>query len=263
MKILHISKYHHPFTGGIERFVADLAREQTRNGHVVRVVCHAHDFKSPTISENVDGLDVVRARTPLKMVYAPISPSMPAVLFREITRFRPDVIHAHMPNLAPFWLLARPNAPAVVVHWHADATGGAGDRRIEMLYPFYRPFERALLRKAHTVIATSPPYLEASPALKPFKDKCEIIPLGLDPGPDDAPAEEPAPSDDPDHRPMVLSVGRFTFYKGFDLLVRAAEHVPGARFVMAGGGRELAGIRELAGRLGLADRIHFPGRVFG
>lgn len=67
-----------------------------------------------------------------------------------------------------------------------------------------------------------------------------------------------------DMGPFLLAAGRFTYQKGFDLLLRAfgeatTENV--LKLVIAGEGPEAQTLRELAAQLGLGARVCFPGRV--
>ena len=128
-----------------------------------------------------------------------------------LAEFRPDVLHLHLPNTSAFWALKSRRARAIpwVVHWHSDVIGPGLDAKLKLFYPLYRPFEQALLKRADAVIATSPPYLESSRALQPFRDKCRVIPLGLDPARLEPSATATASVWRNDGRLKVLAVGGF------------------------------------------------------
>src|SRR5699024_5451513 len=97
--------------------------------------------------------------------------------------FKPDLLHLHLPNTSAFWAMAIPAARKIpwIVHWHADVVASRHDSKLALAYPLYRPFEQRFLKVASAIIATSPPYLESSSALAHWRDKCQVIPLGLDP----------------------------------------------------------------------------------
>lgn len=61
--------------------------------------------------------------------------------------------------------------------------------------------------------------------------------------------------------PLVLSVGRFTYYKGFEYLIRAAAMIPEAEFIIAGSGPEHRRISEEVEKLGLSERVSLPGHI--
>ena len=105
MKILHISKFYPPEPGGIENFVCDLAEAQVQQGHEVCVLAHQSEFNRPTRWERVNGVNVGRIRTFGQAAYAPVTPGFPIPLLLLMRQFRPDVIHAHLPNMSAFWLL--------------------------------------------------------------------------------------------------------------------------------------------------------------
>lgn len=60
-------------------------------------------------------------------------------------------------------------------------------------------------------------------------------------------------------RPTLLALGRLHTDKGFDTLIRALRHVPGADLAIAGTGPEESALRALAASEGVADRVRFLG----
>ena len=75
------------------------------------------------------------------------------VLKKVIKDFKPDVIHIHLPNplIATYLLFARPKCK-ITLHWHSDII------RQKRLKQFYAPFEKALLKKASKIVATTQVY---------------------------------------------------------------------------------------------------------
>jgi glycosyltransferase involved in cell wall biosynthesis len=59
--------------------------------------------------------------------------------------------------------------------------------------------------------------------------------------------------------PVLLGLGRLHRNKGFDTLIRALRHLPGAQAVIAGEGPERAALLALARAEGVADRLRLPG----
>jgi rhamnosyl/mannosyltransferase len=207
---------------------------------------------------------VVRVPTYGQALYAPVSPGFGRRLAREIRRRQPDLLHVHMPNTSAFWLLmpGMPRCP-MVIHWHSDIVGDGMDARLRLLYPAYRPFEQALLKRASAIIATSPGYLESSLALQAYRERCAVIPLGLD-RQRLALAREEAPSAprwlDRDAL-KLLATGRLSRYKGFDQLIRAVRQTPGVELLIAGDGEERAKLQALLGDAQSQARIRLLGRV--
>lgn len=255
MRILHIGKYAYPERGGIETFIRDLATEQTRQGQTVNILAHSATNDSLTETTHEGKITITRCRTVCNLAFTPLSPTFPIQLQRLINVERPHVIHLHLPNPAVlFNALFSPNTP-LVIHWHADVKG-APSKLIKLLYPIYSLFEQQSIRKASSIIATSPQYLESSDSLARWKNKCTVIPLGLD--------IERYPRNEsimPQTPPLIASAGRFTYYKGYEHLIRAAQHIPEARFVIAGDGPTHPSMQRLVEKLDLAHRISLPGMI--
>jgi glycosyltransferase involved in cell wall biosynthesis len=254
MRLLHLAKYAPPERGGMETFVRDLTVEQARQGQVVTVLCHQSRPLRPSAAERLDGVEIIRCATICAAAFAPLSPALGLRLRDVIREQRPDLIHIHLPNPTVMFLGCIPRNIPLVVHWHADVQGSSS-RTVRALYPAYRFFEQRCLARADRIVTTSPPYLESSPSLAPWRSKCAVVPLGLDP------SRYPDENTDRPHRPLVLGVGRLTFYKGFEFLVRAAALVPEADFVIAGHGPEQHAIEAEIRRLGLEGRVSLPGSV--
>ena len=248
MRVLHVGKFFSPFAGGIENFMLDLLSACSAPG--VEQACLVHESPGGG-DEAVHRFEFLSEleRVPMaaQWSYAPISPAFRRALDEMIARFRPDVLHLHMPNTSAFWALFDGRARSLpwVVHWHSDAVGPGLDFKLKALYPFYRPFEQALLRRADAVIATSPPYLESSRALKRWQAKCRVIPLGLDPARLDCALTPDEIQWQHSGKLRVLAVGRLSRYKGFDTLIRAASAVPDVELVVAGSGEQLDRLEQI------------------
>lgn len=255
MHILHISKYAYPERGGIETFVRDLTREQSRQGHRVRILAHHAVAGRPTEESCDQGVTITRCATLGVLAFSPISPAFPVQLRRLLKSCPPQIIHLHLPNPAVLFHHFFPKDIPLVIHWHADVQGAPG-KRIKRLYPAYRFFEKSCLDRAAAVIATTPPYLESSETLQPWRTKCTVIPLGLDQDryPELPGIEKASP-------PLIVSVGRFSYYKGYEFLVRAAILIPEAKFSIVGNGPEYTRIKNMVRDLGLSGQIELPGEI--
>ncbi len=267
--VLHLAKYFPPFKGGMENFLFDLVNAQSNYCEVRAIVHSFNGFHGPgqkyaarTIN---DRLKVFQVRSYGEVSYAPISPSFPVVLHELLQKQRPHILHIHLPNTSAFWGLGLKAARLVpwVVHWHSDVVPSKLDSRLALLYKVYRPFERALLNRAASIIVTSPEYLGGSKTLKPFRHKCQVIPLGL--APERLPPRSDLPLDwaesmwEQKENLRVLSIGRLTYYKGHDVLIRAVKDVPACRVIIAGKGDREKSLRRLIETTGNARRVHLAG----
>lgn len=268
MRVLHIGKFYPPAPGGIESYVCDLARGLAGLEDRVESIVAVHRLRPDEPARQTDrpGVTVVRVPTYGQISYAPVAPGFPVTLRRLVREFRPDLLHVHVPNTAAFWPLLTGIRLPLVTHWHADVILPPGQPVGGAVYGLYRRFERALLRRSDAVIATSEPYLNASPLLAGVREKCRVVPLGADP----ARLYRPSPDEIAETRKrylgdsdscLFLSAGRFSHYKGFRHLVEAVSLFQDARLVMVGDGEEVDAVRNMVRSLGLASRITLAGRL--
>jgi glycosyltransferase involved in cell wall biosynthesis len=257
MRILHVGKYFPPARGGMERFLADLALAQRAAGHEVAVL--VHDDGPGARADDPPWL--LRCPVWMRLMFAPISPAFPFWLARAIERFRPEALHFHMPNLSAFWAMLLPSARRIpwVVHWQSDVE--LSKRSLRVAYPHYRILERALLERAEHIVVTSPQYLEASQPLYPWREKCVVVPLGVDPArlPDVEPAETEGLWKTEGLR--LLAVGRLTYYKGFETLVRAVVEDSSKELVLIGEGEERAHLERILADAGNPPWIRLLGEA--
>ncbi|PID33627.1 MAG: glycosyl transferase family 1 [Thiotrichales bacterium] len=225
MKILHLGKYYDPAVGGIETFLRNLVPEQIRLGNDVRVLVHNEKKGRKSFLEKKDEVSVYRCRCFGQLVYAPVSPEYPYFLTNVLKEFKPDVLHIHLPNISPYWLLCSRTARKIpwIVHWHSDVVPSAIDKRVSFAYTFYQILEKRLLDHASYIIPTSKRYLKASQPLLKYRDKCRIVPLGLK-----IKDAEQVPSKDISSiwskngkYFRILCIGRLTYYKGYEILIDA------------------------------------------
>ncbi|MBY0454654.1 MAG: glycosyltransferase [Burkholderiaceae bacterium] len=212
----------------MEVFLADLVLAQRAQGLNACALVHGD-----ALPDDPDWL--VRVPVQGHLVYAPIAVGFRAALARAIDQFQPDVLHLHMPNNSAFWALTLPQARAIpwVVHWHSDVVVSRIRASVALAYRLYRPFEQAVLERAARIIATSPPYLQASEPLQAWRSKCAVVPLGLGACADPA-GFGPLPWRKDTLR--LLSIGRLTYYKGFETLIAAVADMPSVELLIVGEG---------------------------
>ena len=257
MRILHVGKYYPPVPGGMERFLGDLVKAQRAAGHDVGVLVH----RLRRGEERGDPPWLMRCPVWLRLFFAPISPAFPLWLARAVRRLNPDVLHLHMPNLSAFWALLLPATRDLpwVVHWHADVE--LSRRTLRFAYPHYQIFERALLERAECIVVTSPQYLEASQPLHRWRHKCHVVPLGIDPErlPDAGPAEGRELWERGGLK--LLAVGRLSYYKGFETLLRAVLDDRGHELVVVGEGEERANLERILAESGNPPWVRLLGHA--
>jgi rhamnosyl/mannosyltransferase len=244
MNILHLYKDYFPVLGGIENHLKVVAEAQAAAGHqVTALVCNPG---RRTLVEKVNGVEIIKAGRLTTAASMPLSLAQPW----RLARSRPDVIHIHSPyplGEAANWLLGR--AKATVITHHSDIV------RQRTLLRFYSPMLRRVLQAADRIIATSPRYIESSPWLHPVREKCRVVPLGVDPA-------RFSPADRTQAGPLqLLFVGRLRYYKGLDTLLQALPQAPEVRLTIVGTGPMQAEWDQLSHALGLAKRVTFAGEI--
>ena len=255
MRVLQISKFYPPIMGGIESVAWELAEGLNRSGVHCDVLCsNQRPFTERNRAE--PGYEIVRAGSLGMVQSTSIAPGMAGHL-RRMAR-RADLLHVHMPDpmaAAALWL-SRPKLP-LVVHWHSDVV------RQRIALKAYEPLQHWLLQRAATIVATSEAYAAASDVLKAWSSKVAVIPIGI--------------SDNRGHgcsnkavairqqfrrRKLVFSLGRMTYYKGFEVLIDAAASLPDDCVVLIGGDGELLDhYRTMVTRRGLAGKVQLPGHI--
>jgi rhamnosyl/mannosyltransferase len=266
-KLVVVAPHFPPRRGGLENYAARIAHGLAARGWDVAVVTTNHERSARDVVH--DGpLRVHRLAPWGRLSRTPVSPAWPGVL-REILRAeRPDVVHAHTPVAVVADLAVRLAGPApTVLTWHGDVV--KEEPALRLAWALYR---RAIvdgtLRRATRIVATSERYAQASPSLRPHREKIEIIPPGVDaerfrPGP-------PAPllAARFAGREIVLFVGqldRSHAHKGVPVLLEALALVrrarPAAHLLLAGGGDALPELARRAARLGIASAVTLLGEV--
>lgn len=163
MRILHISKYYYPYLGGVENICKYLVDNMP--GYQMAVLCF-NERRKDQIDE-VDDIKVYRVGTWINVARQALSPTYFTMLRRVLREFKPDIIHFHWANPYPAAVLLTmiPKQVKLVIHWHMDII------KQKKIYPFIKPIEKKLLKRANLILVTSPNYRDGSLSLQPFKEK--------------------------------------------------------------------------------------------
>jgi len=168
LKILHVGKYYPPHMGGIETHLRTLC-DSLQGAAQVRAIVSSDDSRHR--AELVDQVPVERIGAWFTFAAAPICPAMAA----RIRASDADVIHIHLPNpTAVLAYLASGHRGNLIVTYHSDTV------RQAFLGAAFEPFVHRLLRRSAAIIATSPNYLATSLVLAKHRERCHVIPYGVD-----------------------------------------------------------------------------------
>lgn len=256
MRILHVAKFYPPAFGGMETVVASMAEGVAALGHEVTVLVHAEDG-DPTPRYPMPGVTVLRAPFRLAVGTMALSPAY-ARLYRQ-WRSWADIVHVHAPNPVADLLIALwpPTAP-VVVTWHSDIV------RQRLLKHLVAPLAHALCRRAAAIHCSAAFIRRDSAFLPPYRAKTCVIPFGRRVDTFVAAATDAAAiraTRAARGGRFALAVGRLVYYKGFDVLIRAAADLPDVRLVIIGDGPLHAALQGLIDTLGLGQRVTLLGGV--
>lgn len=233
----------------METHVRDLAIRQARE-HTVKVLVASGSMRASSC--DIEGVKVTRLARIATVASMPACPG----LTRAIKGSPADVVHMHTPNpAAALAFLASGHKGKLIITHHADTLG----RRF--LRQFSDPFVVRAMQRAECIIVTSQRYLESSEELRPFRDKCRVIPLGIEVPEAIVPPSEAAHAVRAKFGTRLLvAVGRLVTYKGFDVLIRAMKHID-ARLLLIGHGPLEGELRSLASQLSLTEKVHFVGHA--
>lgn len=252
LRVCHLGKFYPPAAGGIETHVRTLAQAQAELGLSVSVFCVNHE-PGPTRREMDGRVHVTRFRSVASVAKIEMCP----MLIKHLAYVNADVLHLQVPNPTMILaiLMARPRRP-IVVTYQSDLV------RQRVRGKLFRPIERLAYRQVNAILPTSPAYAAGSDFLRPYGDRTEVLPMGIDL----QPYLEPSPrtlAEASDIRqrysgPIWLCCGRLIYYKGFLNAIRALPHVPGTLLIV-GDGPDLLALVDEARRLKVLDRVHFLG----
>jgi glycosyltransferase involved in cell wall biosynthesis len=182
---------------------------------------------------------------------------------RAMVTFQPDIVHGHHVWVAPY--VAIELGLPTVISVHGTDLMGFRDG------PRYRPMALAAAKGTQALIAISRQVAaDTMTTYQAPEEKVRLIWNGFDSdlfrvNPEATKAAvlpELGIGDGDDDRPLVSFVGKFTDFKGIDVLLRAAaiyeQAIPGIRTLLVGHGQLFEELSELASELGLRD-VHFAG----
>jgi glycosyltransferase involved in cell wall biosynthesis len=256
-----VTPYYPPKIGGVERYVAELARGLAADGAFRPVVITTAAKGRRTTRSVQDGVTVIRLGVWLRISNTPLSPLWPLQVRRWLRRTGADLVNAHapVPGLGDVAVLCAGRRPVVFTYhagtMHKGVDGsGLADRVIA-------GYERRVLPRVFARCDVPVPVGPSSLAAR--ERDAELVPPGVDvlcftAGDEGARERE------------LVYVGRMdrtSAWKGVDVLVKAfaalAEQMPELRLRLVGAGDALADHLALAERLGVRERVEATGSLAG
>ena len=256
LKVLQVYKdYYPPVVGGVEGHINLLANGLKDRGIKVEVLVSNTHAKLEI--ENIDGIRVIKVPQLGRFASAPLNVNL-STWVKRLGRDA-DVIHFHFPNpTGEIASLLAGLKSKIVVTYHSDII------RQAKLAKLYSPFLLRFLESSEAIIATSPPYVESSAVLRQFRDKCKVIPFGID-------LSRFAPNDNTKRQvtairgnyegPIALFIGKFRYYKGLYVLLEAMKMVEGTLLLVGIGPMERELKKQVAMDDDLREKVVFLGEL--
>lgn len=242
MNILHFGKFYPPFKGGMEKYLQDLAEQQSLK-HQVTVLVHNHDFKtlkSKSLHETINNVNIIRQKTLRPLLFTPVMLGVNKIINLLLNKNKTQVIHIAWPNPSALFLLINTSAKKIpwVIQWQSDMVTQNSSWKLKLAYQLFKPLEKLILKRASAVIVSTQEYFDHSNALQSFAKKCHIIPLGIKLNNQNLTQKNKHWANKlwGNSPYKIFSIGRLTFYKNHQLLLQAAHLLPEAMFIITGTG---------------------------
>lgn len=251
MRILHIYKtFLNNTLGGIERVIFQIAKPLHPN--ITHTVL--------SLSKNLHKKEMYHSGVRHICYYENLniaSTSFSFSLIRDFYRIvgDTDIIHYHFPwpfadIMHLFWRIKKP----CLLTYHSDIV------RQKKLQLIYAPVMHCFLHSMDSIIATSPNYLSTSSVLQKYKNKVEVIPIGIDK------ATYPVPNEQQltywrqqFGARFFLFVGVMRYYKGLHILLDAVQNTNFPVLIVGAGPLENK-LKDKAKKLNLSN-VHFLGQL--
>ena len=253
MKVLHVFKTYYPDSfGGIEQVIRQLSNATQVHGVTNSVFTLSRQAHATPILHD-GATTVIRAPVDIEVASTPMSLRAIGTFGRAAAAA--DLIHYHYPW--PFGdllhLLAGQRKPSLLTY-HSDVV------RQQLLMPVYQPLMRRFFASMGALVPTSPNYLQSSTLLQDYRQKCHVIPIGLDESSyPQASAERLAHWRGKVGEGFFLFVGVLRYYKGLHILLDACAG-SSSRVVILGAGPVEADLKQQAAQLQLTN-VDFLGAV--
>ncbi|MEO6293118.1 MAG: glycosyltransferase [Burkholderiaceae bacterium] len=260
MRVLQFGRFHNEQqNGGVERHQQLLCQGLAAQGlDVVYLVAAAGLAGSDVM---VDGYRLIQAASFGTAFSTALSP---AQVFKALALHKEkpfDVLHLHFPNpLAHLASMLFPANVKRVITWHSDIV------RQKRLLAMYLPFLQRVTRQADALVAATQAHYSSStqiPADIPVH-KRRVIPFGLDFGSLALTQHTTALcaelKSQTTHKPVIFALGRHVYYKGFDVLIEAMQHID-AQLILGGDGPLRQNLQDQAAQLGISSKVTFTGSI--
>lgn len=250
MRVLQIGKFYPPYYfGGIETFSENLHKALNQKGIDSDIVAFLpKGYKKDIYEDN----HIILCKTDFEKHSTQFSKSF--FNYLKNNRKKYDIIFVNVPhpfaNLA-LWLFPPDKNSKIVLYWHSDII------KQKFLLFFYKPLLVWLINKSSLVVAPTEIHLEQSDFAKYFKNKKKILPFVLN-----YKTSGNSYKLTENGKKVIYACGRLTHYKGFDILIEAAQYISDdAEIHISGTGQLQKELTDKIQKLNLQSKVKLLGRL--
>lgn len=211
VKVTQVYRHAFPSVGGIEAVMKQISESLPTEEFEQEIITCCNTEKSSI----QNGVKINRNKYLFEFASNPISLSF----IWELSKVNTDVLHYHMSFIFGVisHFIARPKYKKLAVTYHMDVVGYE-----KIMAPFWNLYDR-FLDETDVIHVLSSQIIDNSPVLKKHKDKCVVIPYGVEcPKYEvfDKPLREKYKN-----KKILFSAGRLAKYKGFIYAIEAMKKV--------------------------------------
>lgn len=281
MRILHVFDHSIPLHSGYTFRSAAILREQRALGWETFHLTGPRQIKCDVAEETVDGLHFYRTAPPTGLMSRlPALNQLADMLALErrldevLDIVRPDIVHAHSPqlNAVPALRAAHRRGIPVVYEvrafWEDAAVDHGTTTEGSLRYRLSKSLDTYVFKHVDAVTCICEGLRADIVSRGVAAEKVTVIPNAVD--------IEKFPLGNPPDEALKASlglsgarvlgfIGSFYAYEGLDLLLEALPNIltqaPDVRLLLVGGGPQEAKLKQQVADLGIADKVVFTGRV--
>ncbi|MFA4967846.1 MAG: glycosyltransferase family 4 protein, partial [Candidatus Margulisiibacteriota bacterium] len=227
MKIVMLSPYFAPHTGGTEKYVRDVSAVLIKKGHEVTVITNnlPKAKNAPKEETLPEGVKVIRLDAVDMFSYLPVSLQFNLKMLEGF-----DIVHCHVPAFSFLRAVAGKIKQPLIVTYHCDVTISEkyfGVPVPKWLVPGFEEtsnmYARMFLPKADAIITTTETYASSSPVMKNIPH--HVVPIGIFYDKIDEIQKKISLTPDKKNTKQLLFLGRLAGNKGCDYLVKAMPKI--------------------------------------
>ena len=248
-KITHVTRYAYPHIGGIEAVISQINESLPNEDFEKEVLCCSNTEKSSF--EN--GVKYNRCKFLFEVAANTISPEF----IWKLSKVDTDILHYHMPFIFAViaHFIARPKYKKLYITYHSDIVGY--DKIMKPFWFIYKKF----IEQADKIHVLSPNIIESSKIINPYKEKCVVIPQGINLEDKSNDEEVNRIKEKYKGRKILFSLGRLVKYKGFIYGIEAMKKVDNAIYLIGGSGPLKEDFENYIKANHLEDKVELLGRI--